>query len=173
MIEECGEEIAVAVSNGQQLSPPLKCHLLQAASAARERRTEFLEVLEQGEKALDSARTTLTELEDQSTAPLTQPLSNLSIDELLTHYDRLCDYERQCEAVLEDRQHHRTDGHAMLTRAGSSHTHTDLQTYRYRSLPVTYPVLADGNTLLKTLQTTQHRVTTELAWRGRQSRRYS
>lgn len=84
MIEEFGEEIAVAVSNGQQLSPPLKCHLLQAASAARERRTEFLEVLEQGEKALDSARTTLTELEDQSTAPLTQPLSNLSIDELLT-----------------------------------------------------------------------------------------
>lgn len=163
MTEEFGEKIAVAVSSGQQLSSPLKRHLLQAASAARERRTEFLEVLEQEEKALDSARTTLTELEDQITAALTQPLSDLSIDELLTLYDRLCDYERQCEMLLKDRQHHRTDGHATLARTGSSHT--DLQTYLYRSLPVTYPVLADGSTLLETLQTTQHRVSTELAWR--------
>lgn len=165
MTEEFGEEIAVAMSSGQQLFPALKRHLLQAASAARERRTEFLEVLEQEEKALNSARTTLTELEDQITAALTQPLSDLSIDELLTLYDRLCDYERQCEAVLEDRQYHQTDGHATLTRAGSSHTHTDLQTYLYRSLPVTYPVLVDGSTLLEMLQRTQHRVTTELAWR--------
>lgn len=163
MIEEFGEEIAVAVSNGQQLSPPLKRHLLQAASAARERRTEFLSILDQEEEALNSARTTLTELEDQVTVILTQPLSDLSIDELLTLYDRLCDYEQQCEMILEERQHHRTDGHATFTRAGASHT--DLQTYLYRSLPVTYPVLADGSTLLEMLQTTQHRVTTELAWR--------
>lgn len=114
---------------------------------------------------MGEARATLTELEDQITAALTQLLSDFSIDELLTLYDRLCDYEQQCETILEDRQYHRTDGHATLIRAGSSHTHTDLQTYLYRSLPVTYPVLVDGSTLLEMLQRIQHRVTTELAWR--------
>jgi uncharacterized membrane protein YhdT/DNA repair exonuclease SbcCD ATPase subunit len=163
LVEEFGEEIAIAMESSQQFSPPLKRHFLQAANVARERRTNFLSILNQEEKALESARTTLTELEDQLHRQLEQPLADVSIDELLTRYDRLHEYERQCEAILQDRQHHRTTGHAAVTTPGSSNT--DLQTYLYQPLSTTYPVLADGSALLETLQTTQHRVTTELAWR--------
>lgn len=56
MTEEFDEEIAVAVSSGQQLSPPLKRHLLQAASAACERRTKFLKVLEQEKSSIRRER---------------------------------------------------------------------------------------------------------------------
>lgn len=163
MSEEFSQEIAVAVNSGQQFSAPLKRQLLQAASTAREWRTNFLSTLDQEQEALTTARTTLTKLEEEVTAALTQPLTDFSIDELLTLHDRLRDYEQQCEAVLKDRQRQRTDGHATLTGAGSSYT--DLQTYLYRSLSVTYPVLADGSTLQERLQTTRHRMTTELAWR--------
>jgi hypothetical protein len=163
LTEEFGEEIAVAVSAGYQFSPPLKHHLLQAATAARQRRTNFLSILNKEEDALDSARILLTAPEDRLRGQLEQSLADLSIDELLTVYNRICDYEQDCETVLKDRQRHRTDGHAAFTIPRSSRT--DLQTYLYQSLPATYPVLADGSTLLETLQSTRHQVAVELAWR--------
>lgn len=68
--------------------------------------------------------------------------------------------EQHCASLLDERQHHRTQGHAAMT--GPRTAFQDLQSYLYRPLSVTYPVIAETTTLLERLRTLRSRVAHQL-----------
>lgn len=158
--EEFGPEIAAATLNSDQLTPQLRDRLIEASNQARESRHALLQGLENEHNALQSADEALTELG----ADLDDVLSAHSFqtwpdEELATVRKDLHTRERECDRLAADRQ---TTLHEQ--RIPSTH-HIDLEftEYLYRSLPVTFPVLADIASLTETLRTARQNVDHALA----------
>lgn len=163
MRKELSDEIAEAVRSESSLSDPLYRSILDAASAARDRRKEFLAMLEEEAESLAHRQ---AELEEISTAveDITQPLcADQSFDALQEQRDELEAYERRIEELVNDRQADRTAGRVGAVRSGKS---LDLQAYLYRPMEPTYPVVAEATNLLSRITVTLRRVEDELIYRG-------
>lgn len=163
MVEELGRDVAGEVVSGRAFTPLLKRQLLGAARQSRRERESFLGTLEAERDALERARSTLEDVAERLDRETTRLPSQRSIDDLIATHGRLDDAREECEAVLEERQCQRTDGHLAVDAPRSSIT--DLCSYLYQSLPVTYPVLADATDLLGTISRTRRQITRELATR--------
>ena len=163
LAEEFGPAIAAAITTGQSFTPLFKQQLEEAAHESRALRDDFLERLNTEESALATARQQLEDLAsafDQATVSLP---SEKSYEDLIDGYERLTAIEDDCTALLEERQRQRTTGHAAL---GSSRLSTsDLHSYLYGSLDVTYPVLADTTSFLEKVRRTRRQLTREFATR--------
>lgn len=163
MREELSDEIAEAVHAESQLTPPLYRSVLDAANAARERRAQFLEMLDEEATSLASHHQDLQEISaavDEVTTPL---CADQSFDALRQQRNRLERHEDRIEEIVNDRQSDRTAGRTGAIRSGKS---LDIQAYLYRSMDPTYPVLAEATQLLSRVRVTMRRVEDELIYRG-------
>jgi hypothetical protein len=161
---EFGPDLATHLLSGQVFTPLCKEQLLQAARHCRRERDHFLSTLEREYDALTTTQTTLNDIAiylDQLTATLP---SDRQLGELIETYTWLDSAEQECEEVLEERQQQRVRGHAAVNTPRT--TVSDLQTYLYISLPVTYPVLAETTELIATLRRTRRQLTRDFASRS-------
>ena len=162
MAAEFSDELAVAITNGSQFTPYLQQTVVQAANAAKTRRKEFIPRLDEEENMLEDAQQTLASVGEQFETLTTQPRYQRSVADLREARQQLTDCITSCEQLLDERQTQRVAGHT-----AEPHTDelVDLQHYLYRSLEVTYPVLAAGTTVLDRCVTARHRIEEDLTYR--------
>ncbi|MFC7225440.1 hypothetical protein ACFQKF_20460 [Halalkalicoccus sp. GCM10025322] len=162
MTIEFGEDLTAAIMTNTQLTPSLQQVVVQAATAASARRTAFSTRLDEEEATLEDAYQTLTTIGEQYEQITDQPRHQQSVDDLWETHQQLTKCISTCEQLVEQRQTQRTDGHT-----AEPHTDkvVDLQEYLYRPLDVTYPLLADGTTVLERCLTARRQVEEELALR--------
>ncbi len=160
---EVGEELAAAITTHSQLTPYLQHTIVQAAGVASNRREQFIPRLNTERRILEEMQQTLGEITEQHDQLTAQPRYQQSIEDLQEAHDGLTSCLTACEQVLDERQTHRTAGHT-----AEPHTDeiVDLHEYLYQSLDVTYPVLADGTTLLERCETARRRVADDLVRRS-------
>ena len=163
MAEEFGPSISAALASGQPFTLVLKQQLMQAAQEAQEEREWFLEILDTEQTELQKARTHLETAEDELESTTVGLPSEQSYGELIQGYERLREVEADCELLLDHRQKQRIDGHNSVDTLRN--TITDIQSYLYSALPVTYPVLADTTALLEKVRRTRRQFSRELAAR--------
>ena len=162
MATEFGDELAMAVLEGEKLTPQLQESLYVAAIEARERRERFRSLVEAERTDLQRVKRTFGELDATLTDADESALLTRSFDELAALHERLERERETCERLLASRQRQRREGHAGRVRAPGL---PDLQSYLYGSLDVQYPVLADAVSLIDDVQRTQRRVRSELTRR--------
>ncbi len=163
MREELSDEVAEAVIAGSTLSEPLYRSVLDAATAARDRRKRFLEMIDREATSLGTHAEALRRI-DARVEELTSPLcADQSFDALRRQRNQLREFEAEIEEIVNERQADRT-----ATRKQVQHTDhdLDLQSYLYRSLDATYPVLAEATDLLARISVTLRQVEDELIYRG-------
>ncbi len=160
---EFSEELAVAITSTPQLTPHLHQTVVQAATAASARREPFIARLDEEDAMLDEAHQTLATIDEQYERVTEQPRYQQSVGELQETHQQLTNCISTCEQLLDERQTQRTEGHTAEPRTDEL---VDLHHYLYQSLDVTYPVLADGATLLDRCLTACRRVTDDLEHRS-------
>lgn len=156
--EEFTDEIAIAVTTGEQFTPHLKTAVQQHATNAQTERTQLLQDIEDEQTGLEQAKQTMGPITDALQAFDESLLVNQSFPALQDQYERFCEYEEQCTAVVEQRQQH----HHETPRQWPNGEVGDLQWYLYADLPVQYPVLADGATLINQLEAAQQTIAVSL-----------
>lgn len=162
MAAEFGDEVAAAVIDGERLTPPLKSALLQQGRDASDRRRRFVSTLDREAAQLAEAHESLSSVEGTLVELDEEPLLTRTFEELQSTWERLGQLEDRCVEVVEDRQ----DGLARMDRPYQNGDEgVSLHEYLYRPLSVTYPVLADGATLIDHLRTAQGRVLSALTTR--------
>jgi protein subunit release factor A len=137
--EEFSPELANALATADSLAAPVQDTLLTGSDRATDGRTTLLNTLDREADTLQHAREELTEMNTALTEMNQHPLEAWSTTELRSVDERLADFETHCENLAAERQ-------AELRSQripGPHHGDEDLNEYLYKSLPVTYPVLAD------------------------------
>jgi DNA repair exonuclease SbcCD ATPase subunit len=160
LVEEFGPSIATQLVTGETYTPLVKNQLIKAVWRSRQERKHFFQTLKSEYEALQTAKTTLEKVDAEFEHITVCPSSEQSLDELFQNYNRLIDTQETCETVLKERQQQRVEGHAAVTAPGTNEI--DLYPYLYRSLPVTYPVLADTTKVIEQLQRTEERLAKRL-----------
>jgi hypothetical protein len=156
--EEFTDEIAIAVTTNEQFTAPLKTALLQQVTDSHQERIQLLQDLDDEQTGLEQAEQTMGQVDDSLQEFDETRLFDESIPTLQDRYERFCAYKEQCITVIEQRQqyHHKTPRRWLDGEVG------DLQWYLYDDLPVQYPVLADGATLIEQIETAQQEVAATL-----------
>lgn len=154
-----GRETAMAVTNGNALSMPLRESLVLGARRATDARETVLADLDREETTLERARALHTEAEP-AVATAEDALLEHDFDELLELYYTLIDLESRAESLLEERQDALRPGDD-----AEDGTPAAIRTGVYRPLPVSHPVLADGATLVRDLRTAREQVSAAIARR--------
>lgn len=157
MAAEFSEELAAAVANGTTLSPQVKQALVAGSHEAGNERDAFLRTLDAEAEEVRAAESTLSRADRKCAEIRERHLRLASYAELDEAWTKLDELEAECERCLADRQASIHDGYTLGFRAGDSET---FHSYLYRSLDVSYPVLADGARVLESLRETRRRVTT-------------
>ena len=158
---EFGEEVATAVCETPQLTPPLQRALLGKSREAYDERVRLLDTLDEEGSRLAAARERLTDLEmareEVERDVLERPSTTLSFPEVYRAWHRLRDLEVECEEFLDDRQR-------FVHETGTFGTFdaTDFYGYLYDSIEATYPVLVAGTSLCDRLRAAQRRAGKEL-----------
>ena len=154
LAEEFSPELASAITTADTFTPPLKEALLAGCHRAIESRQALFGALEQEADSLHQAYDTLEEIETALDEMNQRPIPAWSIEELTTDYERLRNFERQCEELAAERQ---AQLHSQRVR-GPKQADEDFNEYLYESLSVTYPVLADTAACSSLLRTAQRRL---------------
>lgn len=163
MAAEFGADIAHGVISGDRLTPPVKQGMLHAALEARERREKLLAVLDIEESSLAEHEATLVDIEERVQA-VSEPLcADQSYEELEDARDALAACRDSIDATCEQRQEDRREAQLTSLRLQDDF---DLQQYLYKSMDVTYPVLAEATRLLSRIRTAERRIENELIYRG-------
>lgn len=158
---EFGDDVAVALCETAQLTPPLREALVAKSREAYEERRKLLDTLDAEETSIDDARERLAELdaarERIERDVLDRPSGTLSFHEVYDAWRRLGELDTECEELLADRQRfvHETGALGSLDA-------TDFYDYVYGSIDVTHPVLAAGMDLCDRLRAARRRASTEL-----------
>lgn len=138
--EEFGSELGVLLTQSDQFTPATRSALLSEIDEAIEQRKKFKKVVE---REIHSLRSAASEIRS-----INNPLNNLSktdfdsatfgaLDAYLHQTDVL---NANCDEIARNRQHDLADIERSWQSPASS---SDLPTYFYQSLPVTYPILAE------------------------------
>ena len=154
LAEEFSPELASALATTDSLTLPVHQTLLTGCQQGIEGRTTLLSAfdreagdLRQMRDALEAVDSTLTEMNQR-------PLTAWSTGEIISTYERLSEFQTQCDDLAAERQ-------AELRSQripGPSHTDEELNEYLYESLSVTYPVLADLAELSSLIHTARQRL---------------
>lgn len=135
---EFGPDVATALLEGP-LTEPCKRALLGAASDARDRRTRFLDALDEEWRSLETAERILRQITTGLRSLDASPTPRGSCDDLAAARSTLDTMERRCRSLATDRQETIQDrAFTGGWRADASH----VQEYLYVDLEPTYPVLA-------------------------------
>lgn len=154
MGHEFGEEVATAVADGGQLTPPLKQALLARAREAAHDRERLMTQLDRESESLDDAHGQLTSLAAAVDEAETRSLDALSFPQLTDEWHRLGEFESRISRLLARRQE------ALKSNAvtGDHVRRPSLNEYLYGPLDTTFPVLADGAALGERLRATRGQV---------------
>lgn len=164
MAVEFGDDVANAVVDGADLAPYLKGTLLERSRAARSRRSELLEQLDEEAGALARVEPELTRIE-RSTARLEgASLAEYSFDQLAAEWYLLEDRERDCRSIVADRQRVIQD---RRYGDGVRSDVPDFEAYLYGGLDVRYPVLAETTGLLERVRRIRRQVSRAIAFSRR------
>lgn len=151
---ELGSEIAAAVINSKSITPQLQQVVTAAAETAQNERAEFIITLDTEQNKLETARKTLSEVNEMLTSVLEHQWYTHSFDEIHEMYQQLIQGQSQCRKILQDRQKQRKTGHARIC----SESILDLQNYLYQDMSATYPVLSGTLKLYEDLRLGRHRI---------------
>lgn len=163
MSAELSKEIAYTTGQGGPLVEPVKRGLVESARDARDRRSEFVELLEEEIDSITTHTNKLNALERTIDRLLGDQCADLSYDELLQRREDLSRIQNHIEQTVNQRQIDRTQG-----RSATIHhiKDMDLQEYLYRPMEVTYPVLAECTQLLSHIDLGLRRFEDELIYRS-------
>lgn len=165
MAAEFGEDVASAVVTGQALTPQLKGTLLQRSSRSHRLRVALLDHLDAETDDLAEAAADYDRIAASMDRIQSERLDDTSFENLLAEWYLLEDRERECTDRLQKRQE------TVHSRRGLAKHLSDAPTmeeYLYEPLDVTYPVLADGTSLLEEIRASQQQVLLALASVGRE-----
>ena len=160
---ELGEELAHAAVDGGQLVDPLKRGLIAAARDARDRRADFLEMLDEEGDSLDRHSVRLEKLADRVDRAVGPRCSDETYNGLRRRRERLLRCADEIESTIATRQEDRTQGRTATVQAMKG---TDLQEYLYAPMEVTYPVLAECSRLLNQIEIGRKRIEDEMIYRS-------
>ncbi|PSP76403.1 hypothetical protein BRC81_12295 [Halobacteriales archaeon QS_1_68_20] len=155
MAAEFGDDVASAVVTGQNLTPQLKRTLLQRSARAQRLRLALLEHLDAEAEAVAEAEADFDRISDSVDRIEEASLEDATFEDLLAEWYLLEDRERECVERLQTRQKTIQDRRGLSKHLSEAPT---LEQYLYAPLDVTYPVLADGTTLLDRIRAAQHDV---------------
>jgi len=150
--EEFSEEIALAVCTGSKLTPSIQQALISESRQRSYKRDKFIDVIERELAEISKAGCKFETIEEQCERLCSERRTS-SYEQILATWEQLDCLEDDCSSVLHDRQCTlQEDG---VDQFNDGHV---LQEYLYASLPVTYPVLADGAQLLDRLADTRQTI---------------
>lgn len=159
---EFGEDVAVAVDEGGDLTPQLQATLVDRSRTAHRQRVALMGQLETEAEALDAAEATLGRCRRTADRLDDDALERYGYDELLAEWRLLEDRKDDAEAVLTERQG------TLQDRDRETATHHDgptFEQYLYGPMETTHPVLAAGTSVVDRLDDAGHRVVRALASR--------
>lgn len=157
---EFGEDVASAVQGSAGMTPQLKQTLVERSRTAHDQRVTLLRKLDGEVEALDEAERELAKARRSANRVERASLEQHSFDQLVAEWHLLTDRERECEAVLTERQESIRTRDRETRRVNSGPT---FEEYLYDQLDVTYPVLAAGADLLDRVRDARTRVEKVLA----------
>jgi hypothetical protein len=162
MTAEFGEDVTTAVVEGSTLTPQVKRALVSKASESRKERAAFARTLAAESESVTTVGEELSAIDSRVERIESNRRLQQSFRELAEQWEELDDLEADCEAALTRRQETVQRG---ATSPNWREGGYDLCAYLYESLPVTYPVLADGALLTDRIETTKRKVTEALTRR--------
>ena len=157
---EFGDGVAVAVVDGNQLTPQLKAALLQSSREASQQRASFISTLEAEAESLEAATTALEEIDAEREALADAPMPSRSYEELVGNWHRLGQLSDRCSSLVSERQRRLHELSAALPPGAG-----ELQEYLYEELPVSHPVLADSASVSEAVEELRGRVLQSLTRR--------
>lgn len=162
LASEFGEEVAGAVVANDQLTPQLKSALLTGAREGQNQRAQYIDALEREQERLQQADRTFAAVADCCESVDGDRLRRRSFEELQDRLERLGDQRDTLTETLRDRQEQLHDG---ITFGWDRKDAESVYRYLYRDIDATYPVLADGSSLLQRVKEVETRLTTALTSR--------
>lgn len=102
--EELGENLALALTQGSSLSPPLRSSLEQAAAVAVERRSSVIDTLDREIQALDRHREPLEDVHTRLASLHGRSFEDAGFDTLQAHREELLALRERCEGIVAERQ---------------------------------------------------------------------
>lgn len=148
--EELGPSVATMLRSEQPITPKRKRTLLVTTTDAIERRQVFLERLASEREALSEfnaeLRSILASVEDLPACSTT----GLSFEARRRTWERYTDLERQCEQLIDRRQHQLIDREHRIRMRDTTHGFSE---YIYADLPSRYPVLSAIATVATRIKT--------------------
>ncbi len=153
MRRELGDEVAMAVEQSQQLTPPLKRALVARAWEAAHDRERLITQLNHELEALETADEELTAVADTVDEAASRSLVGWTFTELTDEWHRLGELESRLSRLLSRRQ--------KALQAGTNGRDPDrpsLNEYLYGPLETTYPILADATNLADCVKDVRRRV---------------
>jgi len=158
---EFGDDVATAVCETAQLTPPIRQALLEKGQQAYHERIQLLDTLDDEDDQLVASHERLTDLDEACEQVereiVNRPSGRLSFPDVYEAWHRLGDLEAECAQFLADRQRfvHETSTSGTLDA-------TAFYDYLYETLDVTYPILTAGTALYDRLQGVKRRTAEEL-----------
>lgn len=163
MAVEFGDDVAAAVVQNAPLTPQLQETILQRSRRGRDRRLTLADHLADESDHLSTAADRLERVQQSADRLSAEDLDGYGYDDLRAEWYLLEDRIEECEGVLDDRQDSIQGRRSLAERVDGVDT---VEEYIYEPLPVTYPVLARGSSLLDALSAAQQRVAAELSTRN-------
>lgn len=159
---EFGEEVAGAVVANDQLTPQVKSALLTGAREGQRQREQYLDTMEREREQLQEANQLFGRVVDCCESVDGDRLRRQPFEELQGRLERLYAERDRLTESLEDRQ---KQLHRGITFGWDRRDAESVYRYLYADLEATYPVLADGSTLLERMKDVETRLTTAVTAR--------
>lgn len=159
---ELGEEVATAVEQSQQLTPPLKQALVSRANEAARERERLINRLAGEQEGLETADEELSAVAELVDEAASRSIEDWSFRELTDEWHRLGELESRLSRLLSHRQESLGAGPVDARRVDS----LSLNTYLYDRLDTTFPVLSDATALAERVKVTRRNVLIALTKRA-------
>lgn len=162
MRQELGEEVATAVDQNQQLTPPLQQALVARAREAAVDRERLMSRLDRELESLEAAEDELSAVAEAVETTESRPLAQRSFPELMDEWHRLGELESRLRRLLSRRQETRESPRVDADGVGPP----SLNAYLYAPLGTRFPVLADATSLADHVKEVRRRVLLALTRRA-------
>lgn len=162
MGRELGEEVATAVEQNHQLTPPLKQALVDRAREAARDRDRLISRLDHELESLEAAHEELSAAAESVDEAAERTFEDWNFPELADEWNRLGELESRLSRLHSSRQ----EALQSSEKNGSGLDRPSLNEYLYDGLETSFPVLADAAELLDRVTSLRRRVLLTLTQRA-------
>jgi hypothetical protein len=132
---EFGPDYTTALVSSEKLTPPLQKAIVQASYNSAQKRSNFLQTLDNELEALVSARRWLREKYEDTDRIQKRDFESHSFDELVRAQEQLEDLKNDCEAMVEERRTNLANQ--------PEHNEMTLREYLYTEYEWSFPIIGD------------------------------